>query len=50
MNPKEVKNVFKLEPAKSLDEALELAFTKKGKDAKVIVMPEAAKVLPELST
>ena len=50
MNPKEVKNVFKLEPAKSLDEALEIAFTKKGKDAKVIVMPEAAKVLPELST
>ena len=50
MNPKEVKNIFKLEPAKNLDEALEIAFTKKGKNAKVIVMPEAAKVLPELST
>ena len=48
MNPKEVRNVFRLEPAKSLDEALEMAFAKKGKSAKILVMPEAAKVLPEL--
>ncbi len=50
MNPKEVKNVFRLEPAKNLDDALEMAFAKKGKNAKVFIMPEAAKVLPELST
>lgn len=50
INPKEVKNIFRLEPAKGLDDALEAAFAKKGKDAKILVMPEAAKVLPELST
>ena len=50
MNPKEVKNIFKLEPAKNLDDALEMAFAKKGKNAKIFIMPEAAKVLPELST
>lgn len=48
ISPKEVKNVFRLEPAKSLDDALDIAFAKKGRDAKVLVMPEAAKVLPEL--
>lgn len=50
MNPKEVKNVFKLEPAKNLDEALEMAFTKKGRNAKILVMPEASKILPETLT
>jgi len=50
MNPKEVKNIFKLEPAKNLDDALEMAFAKKGKNAKIFIMPEAAKVLPKLST
>jgi len=49
MNPKDVKNIFRLEPAKNLDEALEMAFAKKGSNAKILVMPEAAKVLPELS-
>lgn len=49
MIPKEVKNIFRLEPAKSLDEALEMAFAKKGRKAKILVMPEAAKVLPELT-
>ncbi|MHA1581377.1 MAG: nickel-dependent lactate racemase [Candidatus Baldrarchaeia archaeon] len=50
MNPKEVKNIFRLEPAKNLDDALEMAFAKKSKNAKIFIMPEAAKVLPELST
>jgi nickel-dependent lactate racemase len=49
MNPKEVKNTFRLEPAKNLDEALEMAFAKKGRDAKILVMPEAAKVLPKFT-
>ncbi|NVM53302.1 MAG: nickel-dependent lactate racemase [Candidatus Helarchaeota archaeon] len=46
MNPKEVKDHFMLEPAKTVDDAMDLAYTWVGRDAKVTFMPNGTITLP----
>ena len=48
MNPKEVKNLFMLEPAKTIVDAMELAYTWTGREAKVTFMPNGTITLPNL--
>jgi nickel-dependent lactate racemase len=48
MNPKEVKDLFMLEPAKSVADAMDLAYSWVGRDAKVTFMPYGTITLPTL--
>jgi nickel-dependent lactate racemase len=48
MNPKEVKDLFMLEPAKSIEDAMDLAYTWAGRDSKVTFMPYGPITLPAL--
>ena len=48
LNPKEVKNTYRLEPAKTVDDALSYAFSKVGNDAKIWIMPKGGIVWPEV--
>lgn len=48
LDPKEVKNTYRLEPAKTVDDALDYAFSKVGNDAKIWIMPKGGIVWPEV--
>ena len=48
LNPKEIKETFMLEPAKTIDEAMEMAYSWVGRDAKVTFMPNGTITLPAL--
>lgn len=48
LNPKEVKEIFMLEPAKTIDDAMELAYSWVGREAKVTFMPNGTITLPTL--
>jgi len=46
MNPKEIKEVFGMKPAKTVEEAMDLAYSWVGHDAKVAFMPDGTITLP----
>ena len=46
MNPKMVKEVFRMEPAQTIEDAMSLAFTWVGRTAKVTFMPDGTITLP----
>ena len=48
MNPKMVKEIFRMEPAKTVEEAMELAYSLVGRTAKVTFMPDGTITLPTL--
>lgn len=48
LNPKELKETFMLEPAKTIEDAMELAYSWVGRDAKVTFMPNGTITLPSL--
>jgi len=48
MNSKEVRDLFSIEPATTLDDAMEQAFSLLGREAKVTFMPDGTITLPAL--
>ncbi len=48
MDPKELRDLYALEPAKTVDDAMELAYSHVGRDAKVTFMPHGTITLPSL--
>ncbi len=48
LNPKEIKEIFMLEPAKTIENAMEMAYSWVGRDAKVTFMPNGTITLPSL--
>ena len=46
INPKEVKDLYMLEPTKTVEDAMDLAYTWVGRDAKVTFMPNGTITLP----
>ncbi|MHA1425894.1 MAG: nickel-dependent lactate racemase [Candidatus Helarchaeota archaeon] len=48
MNPKELKDHFMIEPAQTVDDAMDLAFTLVGRASKVTFMPHGTMTLPTL--
>jgi nickel-dependent lactate racemase len=48
LKPKEIKDVFLLEPAKTIEDAMEMAYSWVGREAKVTFMPNGTITLPAL--
>ncbi|NVM31139.1 MAG: nickel-dependent lactate racemase [Candidatus Helarchaeota archaeon] len=48
MTPKEVKDIFQLEPVRSVDDGMEMAHAEVGRDAKVTFIPNGTITLPAL--
>ncbi|MDD1778957.1 MAG: nickel-dependent lactate racemase [Candidatus Helarchaeota archaeon] len=50
LNQKELKEIFMLEPAKTVEDAMEMAYSWVGRNAKVTFMPNGTITLPALPT
>ncbi|MFX1293716.1 MAG: nickel-dependent lactate racemase [Promethearchaeota archaeon] len=48
INPKEVRDIFMIEPSKTVEDAMDLAYTWAGRDAKVTFMPHGSITFPTL--